>query len=160
MRLQEMFAQNKSLTDMARELSRSEGACRQHCHALGLKSPDSVTEVRRRARVASARAQGHHVWTYSEQILLVELREDEGWEWDKIAAHMGIDVSACVAKYGNLRYRINSDRQRYQQAPNAAVIDRERRDAARDRQSITGSVFGDPPPGYSALDRKRAGQRA
>lgn len=38
-----------------------------------------------------------------------------------------------------------------------AYAELERRNAARDRQDLTASVFGDPLPGYSALDRKRAG---
>lgn len=40
-----------------------------------------------------------------------------------------------------------------------AFEDRERRREARDRQDLTASVLGDPPPGYSALDRRRAGAR-
>lgn len=35
----------------------------------------------------------------------------------------------------------------------------ERRNAARHRQDLTASVFGDPPPGYSALDKRRQGAR-
>lgn len=38
-----------------------------------------------------------------------------------------------------------------------AYAELERRSAARGRQDLTASVFGDPPPGYSALDRRRAG---
>ncbi|MCS3725482.1 hypothetical protein [Bradyrhizobium betae] len=40
-----------------------------------------------------------------------------------------------------------------------AQADFERRSAARDRQDLTARVFGDPPPGYSALDKRRAGVR-
>jgi hypothetical protein len=38
-----------------------------------------------------------------------------------------------------------------------AVAELERRNAARDRRDLTSIVLGDPPPGYSALDRKRSG---
>lgn len=33
--------------------------------------------------------------------------------------------------------------------------DRQRRNEARDRMNLTGLVLGDPPPGYSALDKMR-----
>lgn len=38
-----------------------------------------------------------------------------------------------------------------------AYAELERRSAARDRQDLTSSVFGDP--GYSALDKRRSGAR-
>jgi hypothetical protein len=40
--------------------------------------------------------------------------------------------------------------------PPTALIDRDRRAAARERLDITGLWMGDPPPGYCALDRIRA----
>lgn len=36
--------------------------------------------------------------------------------------------------------------------PAAALIDRERREAAKEKLDLTGQLMGDPPPGYSALD--------
>lgn len=38
------------------------------------------------------------------------------------------------------------------------LADREMRAAARQEQSLIGAVMGDPPPGFSALDRKREGE--
>lgn len=38
--------------------------------------------------------------------------------------------------------------------PQHVEEERERRLAARDRQDLTASFFGDPPPGYSALDQR------
>ncbi|MGJ4888926.1 hypothetical protein ACQR1Y_12070 [Bradyrhizobium sp. HKCCYLRH3099] len=40
------------------------------------------------------------------------------------------------------------------EAPNAAEIERSARERAARQMSLTASVFGDPPPGYSALDRR------
>lgn len=37
----------------------------------------------------------------------------------------------------------------------AALDERDRRTEARHRQNLTAAFFGDPPPGYSALDRKQ-----
>lgn len=36
-----------------------------------------------------------------------------------------------------------------------AMIEREARRAAENRRSVTATFFGDPPPGYSALDQRR-----
>jgi hypothetical protein len=43
---------------------------------------------------------------------------------------------------------------------NSEEIERRKRLAALDRRDLTASVFGDPPPGYSALDQRRQGVRA
>jgi hypothetical protein len=40
----------------------------------------------------------------------------------------------------------------------SALEDRDRRYELRARQSLTAAFFGDPPPGRSALDRRRAEQ--
>ncbi len=42
-----------------------------------------------------------------------------------------------------------------ERAPSKLFIERAARDAARRNQDITGALFGDPPPGFSALDRRR-----
>lgn len=41
-----------------------------------------------------------------------------------------------------------------------ALADLERRKALGDRPDLTGRMLGDPPPGRSALDRKRAAEEA
>lgn len=45
----------------------------------------------------------------------------------------------------------------YTNAPAAVFADLERRKAAADNRDFTATFCGDPPPGYSALDRKRMG---
>jgi hypothetical protein len=40
--------------------------------------------------------------------------------------------------------------------PPEVLAERDTRLAARDRRNQTAEFFGDPPPGYSALDRRRA----
>jgi hypothetical protein len=39
---------------------------------------------------------------------------------------------------------------------NNALQERDQRRAALDRRDLTGTLFGDPAPGFSALDRRRA----
>lgn len=95
---------------------------------------------------------GRHFWTQEQVELLFELRDDEAWEWPEIAKHLGIDQNKCVAKYEN---EYSRHKTRCEKAPNKLFIDREHRAAARDRQDLTAQFFGDPPPGYSALDQRR-----
>lgn len=58
-------------------------------------------------------------------------------------------ANASINKFGNVTQRISPE----------LLDDRERRAEARMRQSLTGLAFGDPPPGYSALDQQRGDQR-
>lgn len=102
----------------------------------------------------SAIAQGFHVWTDEEVARLLYLRDDEAMEFEDIGAELGIAGTACRGKYCAVK-----DRQRAarlgDKCPPKNFIDREARERARDSQSLTAAIFGDPPPGYSALDRRR-----
>jgi hypothetical protein len=49
--------------------------------------------------------------------------------------------------------------QRSRGAPEHALAQRDARKEACHGMSLTASIFGDPPPGYSALDKKREGVR-
>jgi hypothetical protein len=94
-------------------------------------------------------------WDEKSIGLLMELRDDEATEWGLIAEELGRSVDQCKQKYSAERAK-RGYRPQSQTVPNAALIDRERRERARDAASITAQIFGDPPPGYSALDRRRA----
>ena len=99
----------------------------------------------------------YHVWSYAEEALLFELRDDEGMEWDEISERMGIATNKCESKYWSVTYRkrtsINAIKH-VPNVPNAAIINREKRQLAHHHQSLTGLIFGDPEPGFSALDRR------
>lgn len=99
---------------------------------------------------------GYHAWTDAEVDLLFKLRNDDGKDWTEIGAVFGMPAQKCKTKYLNTmqRRRLESGHH-FTVVPNAAAIDRENRAIARSNQSLTASVFGDPPPGYSALDRRR-----
>ncbi len=95
-------------------------------------------------------------WTEPQIKLLFKLRDERGLEWWQIAERLGRPKDSCKVKYANITSRRRAERgESLQAAPNAAVIDRERREHARAGASITARFFGDPPPGYSALDRRR-----
>ncbi len=99
---------------------------------------------------------GYTYWTQAEVKLLFELKEDEAWEWWRIASELGRGIDNCKQKYQNMCARRRAERgESFQAAPSAAMIDRERREHARANASITAQFFGDPPEGWSALDRRR-----
>jgi hypothetical protein len=48
-------------------------------------------------------------------------------------------------------FRANEPRER---VSSAALLDRALRQTMKETQSLTGRLMGDPPPGWSALDRR------
>jgi len=56
------------------------------------------------------------------------------------------------ASFGAGRWKVNG-------ASAQTLAERDARKEAEARRSITSFVFGDPPPGYSALDRRREARR-
>jgi hypothetical protein len=103
-------------------------------------------------------------WTEGREALLRELRDDEAMDWPDIANELGrpATAGACETHYSRLisRQRIAEGKSlSNSKVPNAVAIESDRRIAARsardqaalERGHVT---FGDPPPGYSALDGK------
>lgn len=101
-----------------------------------------------------------HRWTPAEVERLRYLRDKEALSWSEIAADLGIETSAkCAAKYhdGAIRKRGEASKGPVRlQASTEMLIERELREAARERRSLTGHFCGDPPVGFSALDRRRS----
>jgi hypothetical protein len=85
--------------------------------------------------------------------------------WELIAEQLGRSPVACKVKY-NYQKRQNA-RPKVEAPPPAKLSHRLAKDAAAARAreesirvaplTLTARIFGDPPPGRSALDRKRAG---
>lgn len=101
---------------------------------------------------------GPVIWSEEKVDLLFELRDDEAMDWPEIAREIGYTATQCRNKYYQKECRRRLERGQRpvsDRASNAQIIDRERREQARERASITAQIFGDPPPGYSALDRRR-----
>ena len=119
----------------------------------------SHKRIGRMAGIASAVAQGNHVWTEAEVDTLMYLRDDEYLSYADIAKELDISERACQAKHERVTIERRLQRDGRSRAtdkcPNKNYIDRELRARARDNQSIGGLTFGDPPPGYSALDKRR-----
>lgn len=98
-------------------------------------------------------------WTEAQENRLLMLRDEQLMSWIEIRNDMRrASVDYVRTKY----YEIHAARRaarnletRHEKCPNSALIDREKRRAAKMMQDFTGITFGDPPPGFSALDRMK-----
>lgn len=75
-----------------------------------------------------------------------------------IAAELKRTVDAVAARHHQFGASFTAG-PRAGAASREALVARAERVAAALQRDLTASVFGDPPPGFSALDRRRAGQR-
>lgn len=96
-------------------------------------------------------------WTPQEYATLYRCRQ-ANMPVCEIAQRVGRSVWAVRTKLLNpdrrvpSSYRIQVEGQRYQ-ASHDALDDRERRREALEQQTLTQAFCGDPPPGFSALER-------
>lgn len=101
---------------------------------------------------------GERPWTPEEYSRLYRCRRD-GLPLCEIAVHLGRTVWAVRTKLLNRErhlpgsYRIQVEGQRYE-ASQGALDERELRRAALEQQTLTQAFCGDPPPGFSALERR------
>lgn len=121
-------------------------------------------------------------WTDEQIALMIKLRDVEGLPWNEIGERFGFTAAKCCIKYHNVKSadRIAARRKEMRVAagPPAAIpargaelrflnepvarpryfSDADQFIRARiERQGLTAGFLGDPPPGRSALDEKRAG---
>lgn len=108
------------------------------------------------------------IWTAEEVTAMVTMKSKLNMSWHRISCRVGHTVLSCQAKYLAVT---NPDRERkrrpYQpsqvmrdavsriEAKDAQLAERDRRYEAAEARSLTSRFFGDPPPGFSALDHKR-----
>jgi hypothetical protein len=109
-------------------------------------------------------------WKQNEQeqleaLVAEELKVTRHIAWELIAEQLGRSPVACKVQY-NYQKRQKA-RPKLEAPPPAKLSHRLAKDAAAARAreesirvappTLTARIFGDPPPGRSALDRKRAG---
>ncbi len=90
-------------------------------------------------------------WT-EEQIQTARRLLDSGAGDDECVAAVGRTRLACYMKIDRLRYNSTVKCEKRVEAPDKVFIEAHRRIKAP--RSITAWLCGDPPPGYSALDRR------
>lgn len=97
-------------------------------------------------------------WTPDDYAKLYRYRLGRMALCEIAAHHLGRSVWSVRTKLLNRdrhipgSYRIQVEGQRYQ-ASQDALDDRERRREATEHQTLTQAFCGDPPPGFSALER-------
>lgn len=100
-------------------------------------------------------------WDEETDITLMRLRDLRRLPWAEIARQIDRTESASRSRYSKIRGgRPRVARVHAEPVPNvrvtpAQIADRDARMEASWRRSQTQEFFGDPPPGFSCLDRKR-----
>jgi hypothetical protein len=145
-RLLALSQEGKSLEEMGAIMGRKPGAIRTKLKRL-------------RPGVSLKRV----AWTEEDKALLVDLKEKFGLGWSEIAVRLGRPSGTCYTKYQYLKH-VAAPKGPRVQTSNGMMIPREVFDERDRRQAapltVTGFVLGDPPIGFSALDRKMAGASA
>jgi hypothetical protein len=106
-----------------------------------------------RAAVEKPPAKRRVVWT-AELWARAQAMRAAGDAYRVIGEAIGMPQHQVVWRFYAERAREKKASQ--ESTSNSEVLEeRARRSAAMDRRSMTATFFGDPPPGYSALDQKR-----
>lgn len=96
-------------------------------------------------------------WTGEEVERLFRLRVQLGWDWAAIACDLGRTESGVKSKFKYVLFQktVASPTLPGQRdpIPDSVLAEQARRVVARARD-LAGSVFGDPPIGFSALDKR------
>jgi len=101
-------------------------------------------------------------WSDDERTRMIHMREVEKRKWSEIDRALGRPHGSSSSKYEGLR-REKSPPAHQKDAGGRIEIsaaqeaERAARKAAAQLRDLTAARFGDPPPGFSALDRKREG---
>lgn len=100
------------------------------------------------------------LWSQADLIRLKFYHVNLEMEFDECGEALGRTTAACKIAFRtrvmgrpirrNARSPVPSERA----APDESLVDRELRQAAMAKRSLTAQLCGDPPPGYSALDGK------
>jgi hypothetical protein len=122
-----------------------------------------LCKLRRRLGIAKVQPPP---WNDAEDAKLVKAREVDHKSWKEVAEITGRTVLACIARMDHLR-ALRGIVKRHKHSSKGmvlpvkvdplAIASSAAYAMAKNRRDLTASVFGDPPPGYSALDRKRQG---
>jgi len=99
-------------------------------------------------------------WSTEEISKLMHLRAQLGWDWCAIAVELGRTESGVKSKYKYVLHERSCAKAPSlpggrEPIPETVLVEQARRLAAAARD-LAGAVFGDPPRGFSALDRRSA----
>lgn len=147
--------------------SAEEGQILRQLHAEGASDPEIAALVKRTSHAVSNRKlilkiAGRHppkVWTAAELARFLEMRE-ANYSFDAIGKEIGRSAKAVECKHAQLRAELMHTQAQALKADEALRLAERlaRADSApHHRLSLSQVLFGDPPPGRSALDQRRQG---
>lgn len=124
---------------------------------LSLRNRKNSLAHRQASSLANGKRNGDRVeWTDAEIETLKRLAFDHGMTHQQIVASGKLAGRTPTAIYGKIHgLRTLAHARSLHDAVGIALLERDKRARASQHQSLTGAIFGDPPPGYSALDRRR-----
>lgn len=96
-------------------------------------------------------------WTEAEVAQLIQLYEIDARLFREIDHQLGRPTGSSAVKYAGLRRpaaRSMISREARVEIDQTAFAERAARKLAENQRGLTASFFGDPPKGYSALDRR------
>lgn len=102
------------------------------------------------------------LWSADDLATMIRMREVERSRWSDIEKALDRGAGSVHAKYQSLRRdKLPSAHQNDAGGRPSISADQESERLARKqaamRRDLTGEVFGDPPPGFSALDHRQSG---
>jgi hypothetical protein len=93
-------------------------------------------------------------WTDAEVVLAKRMRS-QGYSYARIDQTLNRRIGSTQQKLTYTTQALPRPTNGSLRAPDSVLAERERRREATDRRDLTAATFGDPPVGYSALDRRR-----
>lgn len=146
--LTRLWLEGRSLTFIGKAMGVSRGKIAGKRKRMGL--PTRIYPTTERAKP----------WTYQEYDFACRLRDEDGLSFRAIGLVLGRPLESVRDKV-NLGFRQNIPgvHELPVKAPEFVIRERDYRYSIN-HSSITAALLGDPPPGYSALDRKRSMEAA
>lgn len=147
------IARDLSYGAIGAKIGKSAASCRSKAAGMGILRP------RRNFAIPK--------WTDAANCRLMELREQDELGWEEIGADLDMSPGACQSQYDKLKSRRLAGEGFVGLArtvPNATLLEYEKRQELRRQRDerdfargiITAAFNGDPEPGRSALDKRRA----
>jgi hypothetical protein len=150
--LQKLDDEGVPWSERARQCGHTEASCRTTLR--------NMQDRRVEQNAAGKPVISRQPWTEQEVKRLIEAREIDGLSFREIDAELKRPFNCSYQKYKSLRRpaaRSFISRDARVEIDKTAFEARDARKLAEMRQSETSRLLGEPPPGYSALDRKRSG---
>jgi hypothetical protein len=131
---------------------------------------EEVVAIKKEGPPAPRRSPSTTAWSEDEKALaadlwralITDIYEDEEapvavrrTAMIQISAEIGRSYASVIARRINFGTTFGAGLLGPRRIPEKSMAERDRRTLARSQRDLTAQFFGDPPPGYSALDQRR-----